>query len=595
MFDRDSDAKKDAFWDLEALLPPQSLRRHASTARSQSAEPLELSLDGGASEAVSAPTPAKEKTERDTETAEITLRAPKESSTFADVLFTEHPVTPHAISPQQEPAFAYEPKSSLIHAVRVYPWKSQYTYYDQFCKHALALRDREGAPCEQVDFFSYVPQYAQMSKAQLAYYFWWRSNFRAGKCLPAAFSYLLLYLYELINLGDAIPPAEGQACMLRLWLSYRETHPRLDALVREWLCDYSLIYKLDAPVLPQRTYRELLSGARLKEFYVPLSQTGDELTSAMLLFCNNYDYTKSKFYSEKTAELYHRILRGAIECALTELRARFGDALNGKAGKSTLSRDAFVGAICSYRKKYRVEVEYTSFSHTHELRYIVSDVLKYAENALRAAMGIRSKLSIYALDAELRKKLDAYFSHALADVSKKAKQKKAVQEMPDYEKRYELPLVAPSPERAAEIEAVSWETTKRLVEAFGAEGDVIDVPDVTEEAPVPVPAVQSQEAVLQQDFDTPLSQSAGEGSELVRALGELVLFLPLADRADGAAQREFAAKRHLMPDAIVDKINTVAGDIFGDILLEETESGVFSIIEDYREELLELGVLDDGN
>jgi hypothetical protein len=382
--------------------------------------------------------------------------------------------------------------------------------------------------------------------------------------------------------------------MLRLWLSYREAHPRLDPLIREWLCDYSLIYKLAAPILPQRAYRELLAGARLKEFYVPLSQTGDELTSAILLFCNNYDYTKSKFYTEKTAALYHRILRGAIECALTELRARFGDALNGKAGKSTLSRDAFVGAICSYQKKYRIEVEYTSFSHTHELRYIVSDVLKYAENALRAAMGIRSRLSIYALDADLRKKLDAYFSRALAGVSQKAKQKKAAQEMPDYEKRYELPLVALSPERAAEIEAASWETTKRLVEAFGAEGDVSEPPDTAEEVPVPLPAEQRQETVASV-VELPLPQSVGEGSELVRALGELALFLPLADRADGAAQREFAAKRHLMPDAIVDKINTVAGDILGDILLEETEGGVFSIIEDYREELLELGVLDDGN
>ena len=456
----------------------------------------------------------------------------------------------------------------------------------------LAVKGQESA---RVPFFSYVPQYSQMTKAQLAYYFWWRSNFRAGKCLPAAFSYLLLYLYELINLGDAIPPAEGQTCMLRLWLSYREVHPRLDPLIREWLCDYSLIYKLDAPILPQRAYRELLAGARLKEFYVPLSQTGDELTSAILLFCNNYDYTKSKFYTEKTAALYHRILRGAIECALTELRARFGDALNGKAGKSTLSRDAFVGAICSYQKKYRVEVEYTSFSHTHELRYIVSDVLKYAENAVRAAMGIRSRLSIYAIDAELRKKLDAYFAHALADVSQKAKQKKAAQEMPDYEKRYEVPIIAPSPERAAEIEAQSWETTKRLVEAFGAEAEALDGPEVQNAFCAPVSQIQPKECRETPPPFAPVPQSAGEGSELVLALGELARFLPLADRADGAAQREFAAARHLMPDAIVDKINTVAGDILGDILLEEIEGGVFGIIEDYREELLELGVLDDGN
>ena len=45
-----------------------------------------------------------------------------------------------------------------------------------------------------------------------------------------------------------------------------------------------------------------------------------------------------------------------------------------------------------------------------------------------------------------------------------------------------------------------------------------------------------------------------------------------------------------MPDAIVDKINTVAGDFIGDIVLEE-ENGIYVIIEDYLEFLTEQGVL----
>ena len=78
---------------------------------------------------------------------------------------------------------------------------------------------------------------------------------------------------------------------------------------------------------------------------------------------------------------------------------------------------------------------------------------------------------------------------------------------------------------------------------------------------------------------------------LAEALGDLANFLKLCDEGDAAGQRAFALKKNTMTDAIVDKFNTVAGDILGDILLEECENGGFAIIEDYRELLVEEGVL----
>lgn len=545
------DHEKDAFWDLESLLPAKKR-----------------------------PTAAP-RVERDTDAVEVSAPAvPRESSTFADTLFTEHFVPPHTareLKPQA-PLFSYQPQGSLLHEIRVYAWRISYDYYEAFCEHAQALLGREGRECPPVEFFSYVPQYSQMNTAQLEYYLWWRTQFKKGECLPVSFSYLLLFLYEIINLGDKLSPAEGQRDMLRLWLSYRKAHPRLDALVREWLCDYSLLYRLPAPVLPRGEYRDLLSGARLKEFYVPLAEDGNALTDAVLTFCNNYDYTKSKFYTTESAGDYHRILRGAVGEALCYLRERAGDSLMGGKGKSTISRDAFTGALCSCRQKRRIEVDYTSFSHTHELRYIMSDVLKYAENALRAAKGVRSRLSIYAVDVPLRERLDAYFVRILPTrITKNTKK----EEMPGYERRYELPVVTPSPQRAAEIEAASWQTTKRLVEAFeGREEE----PDVQDEAKMPpngsmLSANGAPTAVTDTDLET--------GTAFAAALGPLVEFFALSD---AASQRAFAAAQGLMLDAVVDKINTVSGDMLGDILLEEGDNGAFVIIEDYRDWLKEQGV-----
>ena len=253
---------KDDLWNLEALMPPKKNRTE-----------------------LQAPS-------HDTGAVELRLRtAPAASSPFADSLFVEHAVSrvPERREPTAPPLLVYAPQSSLLREVRVYAWRTEYDYYEAFCQQARALFSREGGEAPQVEFFSYVPQYNQMSAAQLGFYLWWRTLFRKGSCIPVRHvSYLLLFLYEVINVGDLLDPAEGQAQLLRLWLAYRDAHPRLDPLIREWLCDYSLLNRLSAPVLPLNLYRELLSGCKLKEFYVPLDGEADAMTNAVLAFCNNY-------------------------------------------------------------------------------------------------------------------------------------------------------------------------------------------------------------------------------------------------------------------------------------------------------------------
>ena len=242
--------------------------------------------------------------------------------------------------------------------------------------------------------------------------------------------------------------------------------------MREWLCDYSLLHCLPPPALPRALYGELLAGCRLKEFYVSGWQGAEEEVLAILLFCNNYDYKKSKFYRADTAELYDRVLSGAVAVALAFLREK-GNGIGRGAGVSTITRDAFAGAVCSYRLKRRIEVDYASFSHTHELRYIMTDVLKYAENAIRARISVKSRLTVYQISTELRRVLDAYLDRAIPQKAPTRCEKKAE---PDYEKRYEIPVRPVSPERAAKIEAESWETTRKLVEAFGGEKEPAQEP-----------------------------------------------------------------------------------------------------------------------
>lgn len=540
-----SDDPKD-FWNLDDLLPP-SKKVPASKGFSPDTSTVEITVPAGVLPGditvnpVLAPGTGATQPAAPEETAPArgTLTGTGGVFVDADVPLRERPVNPYAAKepPREEPETVYRPEHSLLHEVRIYPWRTAYTYYEQFRVHALKLHPREGSECAEVDFFSYMPQYTQLTREQLHYYLWWRTNFRKGIYLHAAFSYLLLYLYEQINLSGKIPPEEGQQNILRLWLSYRGEHPRLDVLVREWLCDYSLLHRLPPPALPRALYGELLAGCRLKEFYVSGWQGAEEEVLAILLFCNNYDYKKSKFYRADTAELYDRVLSGAVAAALSFFREKNG-GIGHSAGVSTITRDAFAGAVCSYRLKRRIEVDYASFSHTHELRYIMTDVLKYAENAIRAKISVKSRLTVYQISTELRRVLDAYLEGAIPKKAPIRYEKKAE---PDYEKRYEIPVRPVSPERAAKIEAESWETTRRLVEAFGGDGEPTPEPPVTGNRTVATaapPATENQTAppevtatekrVAMPPEGTPAGEAGGKGTP--RVVETLQNFLDSAEK-----------------------------------------------------------------
>ncbi len=554
------------FWDIASLVPPK--RGAYRKPRRASVTATEITLPD---QAPSAPTSRE---------APATEMPPTRVVGASAVMVGDVPLPKRYVSPVYEkeaqavrvPEAIYRPDGVLLREVRIFPHKNEYVYYAEFSRRARQLLPLEGEECAAVSFFSYMPQYSQLSEAQLAYYLWWRTSFRRGEAIDADYSYLLLYLYEIINLGDAIDPKTGQENMLRLWLSYRARYPRLDAVLREWLCDYSLLYRLPPPKLPEAMLRALLTDCTLKEFYVS-AVSGEEMCDAVLYFCSNYDYKKSKFYQGDAILHFDRLMRGAVREALALFEETHGGKDKASAQFSTATRSTFAGAICAYPCKKHIEVDYASFSHTYELRYIITDVLKYTENALRGVLGVKSRLSTYHVSIPMRERLDTYLKGALPQKATR----KRVEAPPAYEKRYEPPKSTLSLERAAQIEAASWQTTRRLVEAFSTDSER-EKGEVLPQNPAPFDGVFAEKA--QKD----------SGDTLLAALGEYAQFVLLADSRDRAGQRAFAMKMGSMPDAIADKINTVTGDMIGDIILEDV-GGVYAVVEDYRELLREEGVL----
>ncbi len=543
----------DEFWDIDGLMPA---KRPAVQRRAGATDATLIEVDS-------------KKAPQDDAQSKLSRTAP-----------AKRPIAPEA---PPEPETRWDMQGGLVHSVAVYSWKSHYTYYEKFCRDGEYLRKIIGKPAEQVGFFSYMPQYGQMTKQQLAYYLWWRENIRSNNVyLPADYSYILLNMYELINLHSP-DPARTLESLCQLWLHYKKDAPRLDRYFAEWICDYCLLHGLRAPVHTLAPIMDdVLAVATLKEFYLDCGEADGDVLSyakALLRFCCQYDYRKSKFATGENKELYDKLIPGVLEYLLRKGGAGAA-VLRGKSGMqdTVISRDSFVAALCSHRIKKRFEIRYCSVSRSHELRMAVTDMVKYTENRIRAHMGVKSRLSVTVLTDAVKREMDEYLDGVVPRIRNRAQE-----EIEQYEKLYDLPATPLDLSRSAEIERQSWETTQKLVEAFEDEaaapapdpipvrGDVPDAPKQPEPEPV--------------EDDVPDERKTDD--PLKAALADYLPFIVAVAAKDAQAQRAAAKALGRMADAVADEINEIATEVFGDVILEDGEDG-YVIIEDYREQLSSL-------
>ncbi len=465
------------------------------------------------------------------------------------------------LAPSDEPLFSYSPKRNpLIENVTVRIWPAKYSFYEQFRSNAVRYFSREGTECEFVPFFSFTPQYVQMTRHQLDFYFYFRSKIRRGEAIKTDYSYILLLIYEIINVPDLLPPENGLDLLVFLWDSYRKAFPKLDRHLSEWVCDYCLVHKLDGRYIPFSVSDEGTKYCSLKEFYVGLN-TSDEspYASALYSYASLYNYRNSKFYTDNNRELFDKHIRASVIYAFSKAENEHLTVFApiGKASMIPLkiTRDAFVGALCAYNVKRRIEVSYLSVSRSTELLYAVTDAIKFAENNVRALLGIRSRFHTPNLALPLRHAIEEYFAPY-----KREQKKEQIKEAPkpEYDVLYEPISHELSLDDAKDIEEHSWATTELLtdgIEEYEPDAENVEVSvDIEKE-----PEAHDGDDDISRAIICLMNNDKNGFNELSQSLG-------------------------ILPDALCEAINDRLYDTLGDIAVEHGDDG-FNIVIDYMEEI----------
>ena len=507
----------------------------------------------------------------------------KRQITEAETVITKF-VPPHSSASfaKKHIIFEYEPQNPLIKSVAIYSEREGEALFvsdNLFIRERRALLDREVTFKEYVPFYSYAPRYSQLNKSQLNYYLWWRQNARNGTFAKTDESYVMLYAYELAATGENEDKqlACDRLCRLLTAFDNKDLNLAYKIMIRDILVDFCLIHGLPSPIGKlQGLERQVLFGSFLPEFFTDLSQAREHcapVISSMSL----YDYRRSKCYNETTAEAFKQGTDGALASVMNndEAFSSITSFTRGVYGCVSQERHPFNRMVNIVNKNIKIEIVYYSIDN---IKSAITDIVRYSENKIREHLGIRSKINVLTVNPMARAAIDSFFENNMPPqkfVDRRRKDSRPKEEeVHEYDKLYEAPKAEISPERALMIEQESWETTKKLTEAFAPESE--------EEAITSIPEpVKKEEPKL--EIPTPAPQSSNPDSlysQLYTTLGTLAEFVNLCKGASLIEQRKFASSHGTSADELADKINESAVELFGDIILENN-GDAYTIIEDY--------------
>ena len=543
--------EKDDFWSLESMLPPSALKKK-TVKSSYDVDAVTLDISGSdvpKGEAIP-PRPAPKY-------PPITARVSRATSFVAEN------------KPEKAPQISYTPSCPLIKRVDVIDCTFSGAASERFLSDGYALIDKECAFEGNVPYLTAFPQYATATEEQRRCYIGFRTEVRNGRYPTVDKAYLYLYAYELINLTSYLSAKKRAELLANALYGCDWADDKTFSDLCTWLADMCLVHQIDVPKImyEDSVHTRAMKLARVREIFVKHNSAPiSEQAYRFALSACRYDYRTSRFYKDYK-QYYDKYIDDAVCFAMQKIAETSFD-LKLRDETCTLTRESYFGAYRTAGVRYKIVMECACITHTDAEKSLVTDLVKYAENCLRAALCIKQRLTVEHLSLQRRDMIKRYFAenvvNKVAPAVKPSLEKTAViPEVPEYERMYEPKREVLSFENAARIEELSWNVTDKLVTAF----DGMEIEDVQEEIPN-IEAVETETAV------TGAIEPLIEGLKLLQD-NNFEEFCGLAKRLGK------------LVDAFADEINEMLLEEIGDVGLEG-DGMRYWIAEWYCDEVAEI-------
>lgn len=301
-----------------------------------------------------------------------------------------------------KPTFVYTPITASY---------SYGTSQSKFFKDMTKYENKSNAKVPFEPFMTYWPNYDSMTKNQQKWYFYWRSEVRNQNYIDTDLSYIFVYIYELLSEVGWRTPDEGYEKLMQIWGAYQERYPKLSGYLNGWTYDFANLHNLEHRKADELKLQRLTPSARtdlMIENYrndIPLKLPFELIDS----LCD-YSLVGSKFYKEGNQSLMREAIPRVVALADALLRREKEKGILDIYGPTRTKKQeyyAYASAVCPNANQ-KVSISIKAYSTSQKLREYINELVRYAENTLRALRGHRGRLRGITLDDEMANIIEAF-------------------------------------------------------------------------------------------------------------------------------------------------------------------------------------------
>lgn len=431
-----------------------------------------------------------------------------------------------------------------------------------FYKQAQLVTDYEDNYEKFYPFKRYYPVYHDMTINQLRTYFAWRTKVRKGIYEETSSSYVFVYIYELLNQIGIKNSLDGYQKLQDLEKNYVSLYaPFMAVYLKRWRQDYVIFYQLPREVVEQEFSKEIEQDSLYKKLLKP--EDAQKLMQAVKKLSTYHGKSPLK-------EEFNEIFFEAWKEILKQVPDFFDKTI---AMKITEDYFPFNGAIFNNQNQESFEVK-------------IDDLFEFKLNEISGA-------KTFYLPQARRKVLLNKVLHEVDRISRKIFQVGRSLKANDLEKDILAAIVS----GVKKFQADRLEAAKPKVEINFSNLDQIrsDASQtreslLTEEEKQDSEIEDNLSGLDEANFNYEVLQTNSVVEESAKesyGLNEDELFFLKALLNDQPFE-DYLKEKHLMVSILADSINEKLIDEIGDSVIEFNENDQPQIIEDYREDLLEM-------
>lgn len=468
-----------------------------------------------------------------------------------------------------------------------------------FVKESLKNNKISGIDCKHAPFMAYWPTFSHLNKMQTKWYFYWREQVLKENYLDTDLSYIFIFVYELLNYSFNPSASFNVSMLTHLNENYKERQPKLEKYLNPWISD----------MLNELGYKELSKEWNEQEdyytpkLYVELGKKDRSLERISMSIWKRYliGYRGTKFFEQHKHKIYKKfkesipVLQKCYEEKGTNLTEAWFEQVTDEYPDRTYA-SAVIG-----RDRLEVMKKHTTFREKDEMKDVVTNLFRLAENIVREKNGEKRKIKVdesvlpdnmeelilkHTRFKQVITKDQTVMGSKIPLPSKEAKPK----EIPKMDLRFDWDIIN---EKDKELKRI-----KERIESKELENENTldsDKPSTdTLNTPTNIPKEKEEalevkkgtvEKVKPKAFEDVFTSDGDEDyEELLEALTENEKeFLGLFEdnKLDKQKANEFAKKQGMMVAVFLSELNEKADEYIGDILLEETPN-MIEVIKDYE-------------